>query len=363
MGILTVFLVTSCAAFSLPKQQHRRTHNYSSSTSSKPTSSTSSSTTLRAQKEICILGGGFGGLNAALTLASLPYPPDQKPIITLIDKKERFVFLPLLYELCVGDADLNEVAPTYQSLLKDTGIKFKQGSVDGIDAENNTVFLNDGDNDDNNDNDDHNTSEKIIYDSLIVATGADVNLEPIPGAQSLALPFYNLDDCLQLQKRLKLLDALSSANDIDRQVEVVVVGGGYSGVELAMNVKERLRLLKKGVKVTLVHRGKHVLDYATEYNKKTGSDRLQQSGVEIITETSVVQVLKGDEDDNDHEVQNDAFADLNGRARVLVEKESIQQTLNADILLWTAGAMSTNVQKGILNSKLPRDKTGRLVCD
>ena len=351
IGILNIFLLISCAAFSLPK--HEKTHPscFSSSTlASKGSSIRSSSSLEAARKEICIVGGGFGGLNAALTLSSLPFPPDQKPTITLIDKKERFVFLPLLYELCVGDADINEVAPTYRSMLKGTDIKFKQATVDGIDAESNTVFLDGG----------GGGQQKISYDSLIVATGADVNLEPIPGAQSLALPFYTISDCLELRKRLKLLDSL--ADDIDRQLEVVVVGGSYSGVELALNVKERLDLLKKGVKVTVIHRGKEVLNYAAEYNQKTGLDRLQKSGVEIRTDTSVVQVMDRDGDGDDVHEQSD-IADLNGRARVLVEKDSVQQTLNADILLWTAGAMRTNVQKGILNSKLPRDASGRLVTD
>ena len=73
---------------------------------------------------IVILGGGFGGLNTALTLDSFPWPEissngndgssnekkTKKPKIILVDNKERFVFLPLLYELCVDDA---EVSTTY----------------------------------------------------------------------------------------------------------------------------------------------------------------------------------------------------------------------------------------------------------
>ena len=59
---------------------------------------------------IVILGGGFGGLNTALTLDSLPWQdPSKKPKIILVDNKERFVFLPLLYELCVGDAEVSFV--------------------------------------------------------------------------------------------------------------------------------------------------------------------------------------------------------------------------------------------------------------
>ncbi|KAL7458622.1 hypothetical protein ACHAWC_010219 [Mediolabrus comicus] len=74
------------------------------------------------QPHIVILGGGFGGINSALTLPTLPWSDSAiKPKITLIDKSERFVFLPLLYELCVDDASIDEVAPTFKSLLSGVG--------------------------------------------------------------------------------------------------------------------------------------------------------------------------------------------------------------------------------------------------
>lgn len=74
--------------------------------------------------DIVILGGGFGGLNTALTLDALPWAQYQKggnenrdqqrPKIKLIDNKERFIFLPLLYELCVGDAEVRSLMHSYQ---------------------------------------------------------------------------------------------------------------------------------------------------------------------------------------------------------------------------------------------------------
>ena len=273
----------------------------------------------------------------------------------------------------MGDADLNEVAPTYKSLLKDTGIQFRQADVKGIDKDAQTVYVDcsdiitvtvtsssDGDM----------KEKKIHYDSLIVATGSEVNLEKIPGASELALPFYSIENVLELRKRLTLLDSLQLNNDIESQkpLEVVVVGGGYSGVEIALNMVERLKHLN--VKVTLVHRGKEVLEVATEHNRKTGLDRLIKSGVEIMTESSVVEVLPSDTD-TDITGHVHGLEELSGRARVVLEIKSsststsapTEQTLNADILLWTAGAMRQNIPVGILNSELPRDASGRLVTD
>lgn len=325
-------------------------------------------------QNICILGGGFGGLNAALTLSSLPFPPlEEKPTITLIDCKDRFVFLPLLYELCVGDADVNEVAPTYRSLLQNTNIEFRQGTVQGIDIEKNVVHLLRS-----NDQDDScvasSASVKVSYDSLIVATGSHVNLDFIPGATGRAIPFYTIQDCYELRKILTLLDSIP-AKEFQRKLNVVIVGGGYSGVELALNLMERLKPIGRGVKVTMVHRGNDVLENASEYNQKTAKERLQSMGVNIMTRTSVMEVIDPDDGSDCDDVPNNRLLlqqqdrdnmwkeDWKSRSRVVVlEKDSKQQEiLDADILLWTAGAMSSNVQKGILNSKLPRDSSGRIV--
>lgn len=322
--------ISVTSAFTTTFQDYRRT--------------SSSSILYESKHEICVLGGGFGGLNTALTLSSLPFPEEKKPTITLVDNKERFVFLPLLYELCVGDASLDEVAPTFESLLDGTGIKFEQASVAGIDADQQNVYLE--------------NKEKLKYDSLVVATGASVNLEFIQGAEKYALPFYTLDDCLELKKRLTFLDALIATSTSKEELNVVIVGGGYSGVELALNMKERLGSYEN-LNVTIVHRGNEILEYATDFNRNTGVRRLEDNGVKTLTGVSVVEVLE-----LEGESQND-FSELKGRCKIVVENGSSkeQDILNADLLLWTAGSMSTNVQKGILNSKLPRDASGRLVTD
>lgn len=61
--------------------------------------------------KICILGGGFGGLYTALRLTQLPWENSHKPEITLIDKSDRFLFSPLLYELMTGEMQTWEIAP------------------------------------------------------------------------------------------------------------------------------------------------------------------------------------------------------------------------------------------------------------
>jgi NADH:ubiquinone reductase (non-electrogenic) len=328
------------------------------------------------QPHIVILGGGFGGINTALTLPTLPWSDKcMQPKITLIDKSERFVFLPLLYELCVEDASIDEVAPTFKSLLKDgrlpslpglsnlsgmigasaTGkgtddISFVQAKVEGIDVNNQQVVVStssDG------------KIETIDYDALVIATGAEISLDGIPGASECALPFYTVEQCLELKRRLVLLDSYldeKAKNGDDAAVNLVVVGGGYSGVELALNLVDRLDNNECNVQVTLVHRGEQVLQYATEYNRNTGIDRLKSAGVNVMTSTSIVEVVASD----------GAYPDSN-RCVVKLQSSSSNDdesttSLDTSLLLWTAGATPTSSQnEGIRNSILSRDVMGRIL--
>jgi len=296
---------------------------------------------------ICIVGGGFGGLNTALALNDLPWPSDMKPTITLLDKKERFVFLPLLYELCVDDASPEEVAPTFKSLLEGTDIEFVQCGVDGVDTTTNTLYTSSATS--------IGASMKMPYDALVVATGADLNLASVPGAKDHAIPFYTIEQCYELRKRFNVLESTLERRSDGKPLKVVIVGGGYSGVEMSLNTLERLGGGNK-VEVTLVHRGDEILQYATDFNRKTGQESLKKAGIHIMTRTNVVEIAAATKND-DGQTENDqkclvkVNSSMNGDATIL----------EADLLIWTAGATSTNTGQGVLNSILPRDESGRLV--
>ena len=66
---------------------------------------------------ICIVGGGFGGLYTALRLNQFPWNSHQAPEITLVDRNDRFLFVPLLYELITNELQAWEIAPSFEKLL------------------------------------------------------------------------------------------------------------------------------------------------------------------------------------------------------------------------------------------------------
>ena len=90
-----------------------------------------------ATNKVAVVGGGFGGLYTALKIAKMSEEAEEgdSTEVTLIDPKDKFVFLPLLYELTVDTASVQEVAPKYRDLLDKTSVKFVQGSVESVDTE------------------------------------------------------------------------------------------------------------------------------------------------------------------------------------------------------------------------------------
>ena len=289
--------------------------------------------------KVCIVGGGFGGLYCALALSSLTENMTPRPQIVLLDKRERFVFLPLLYELCVGDATLDEVAPTYESILDGTGVDFVQAECLGIDVSQRSICV--------EDSADAVTTvaEGLSYDALVLATGTEATFSHVPGASSYAMPFYTIEDCFELRRRLNLLDCETESS---APIEIVVVGAGYSGVELALNIGERLGGGKRDVSVHLVHRGEDILQAASEFNRDTSKKQLEAKGVNILTGTSVLKVTGAP-----------AVTEGDDRCSVTIQsKDGVARQLNADLLLWTAGSKPAD---GVMNSSLPKDKAGRVV--
>ncbi|MGH7998696.1 MAG: NAD(P)/FAD-dependent oxidoreductase, partial [Brasilonema sp.] len=219
-------------------------------------------------KQICILGGGFGGLYTAIRLSQFPWENSYKPEIVLIDKSDRFLFSPLLYELVTGEMQTWEIAPPFEELLAETGVRFYQACVTGIDIEARQVQL------DNHPN--------LSYDKLVIALGGKTPLESVSGAKDYAIPFRTLNDAYRLQERLRILEQ-SNAD----KIRVAVVGGGYSGVELICKLADRLE--NRG-RLRLIERTDTILGTSPEFNREVAKKALQERRVWVDLETEIESV-------------------------------------------------------------------------
>lgn len=338
--------------------------------------SSSSSTSTRPQ--VVIAGGGFGGLYSALRLSELARTgsrPDS-PLafdITLVDRSDRFLFLPLLYELAVGDAKQEEVAPTFRSLLASTGIQFVQGEVEGVDVLSKTITLKARGEETEADPVKALVEKTLSYDKVVLALGSEPALKASKfapkGALEHTMPFYRLEDAAELQRRLAQIDA-QTRDGIKSLFRVVIVGGGYSGVELAANLAARLGRDKGAV--TLLDRGYSVLNTSPDHVRAAANKRLEEEGVEVLLGVDVMdvtaeKVVVRDRAQASLQAAVDAGAEgvvvaaaAEGGGATKKEEEDI--ILAADLVVWTAGASVTSLVTKIEGLE-KEERTGKIVTD
>lgn len=213
---------------------------------------------------VCILGGGFGGLYTALALDRRCRNRRQPCQITLVEPRTHFIFTPLLYELITDELKPWEVTPTYASLLEGTTIQHVQDWAMDIDPTHRRVSLRYG--------------SELAYDYLVVALGSRLRVFEIPGAAAHTFPFCHLEDVWRLEKRLAELETQPE------MIQVTVMGGGPSGVEVACKLADRLG--HRG-RVTLLERRSMILRSHPPALQTAALKALQARRITVMTEITV----------------------------------------------------------------------------
>ncbi len=269
-------------------------------------------------QNVVIVGGGFGGLYTALALAERK---DHPPVL-LIEPNDRFLFLPLLYELLSGELRSWEIAPRYDSLLAGRGLAWLQDRVDHIDAERHEI---------------HTAAGRILsYGRLVIATGAESNTFAIPGADRHSMGFRSLADVGRLQ------DLVAELKRQRRPLQrIAVVGAGPTGVELACKLAD---MADGSAVIELIEQGPQLLSQARAFNREQATLALQRRDVRLRTRTQV-------------EAVEDRSVTL--RCHPEGDRAPHSETLTVRAVLWTAG----------LGFHPPRmqpapacDSRGRLLC-
>ncbi len=167
---------------------------------------------------VVILGGGFGGLYATLSLRHTDAD------VTLIDRRNFHLFQPLLYQVATGALSPGEIASPLRFVLnRQKNVRVLLGEAIDIDVERRSVILKD--------------DWREPYDTLIVATGATHHYFGHPEWEALAPGLKTVEDATEIRSRVLLAfeRAEKDENPEDRLANLtfVVVGGGPTGVELA----------------------------------------------------------------------------------------------------------------------------------
>ncbi|WP_426514157.1 NAD(P)/FAD-dependent oxidoreductase [Dactylosporangium sp. McL0621] len=175
-----------------------------------------------ARPRIVVVGAGFAGYHAARTL--LRRAGDAAEVV-VVNPTDYFLYLPLLPEVAGGALDPRDVSVPLQDTLP--GVRLVLGQADGIDPHARTIHYTGPEGD----------GGTLGYHRLILATGSVTKLLPIPGVADHAHGFRGIPEALYLRdhliRQIELADAAEDQAERRARMTFVVVGAGYTGVEVA----------------------------------------------------------------------------------------------------------------------------------
>jgi NADH:ubiquinone reductase (H+-translocating) len=283
----------------------------------------------RARPRLVVVGGGFGGLWATRALAG----SDMN--IVLVDKQNHHLFQPLLYQVATAGLSSGDIAaPLRHILRKQANVEVRLGEVIGINAEQKSIQLKDG--------------QQLSFDYLLLASGASHAYFGNNHWERFAPGLKTLDDALNIRRRLLLAferaEAAASLEEREACLHFAVVGGGPTGVELAGTLAEIARHTLKNefrhidpasAKVRLIEAGPRILAAFPESLSSSATRQLEKLGVEVKCGVPV----------------KDIGADyyLLGETKV-----------PARTVLWAAGVAASSLGKQLA---VPLDRAGRVIVE
>jgi NADH dehydrogenase len=276
---------------------------------------------------VVIVGGGFGGLNAAKDLRRAPVR------ITVLDRTNHHLFQPLLYQVAMAGLSPAEIAAPIRGVLAhQENATVQLAEVVGVDLANKQVLLADG---------------KVGYDFLVLAAGARTSYFGHPEWEDAAPGLKALEDATEIRRRvLTAFETAERSDDEEARRELltfVVIGAGPTGVELAGALGELARTVlasdfrairPREARIILLEGGTRVLPTMPPDLSQRALEQLEEMGVEVHLEAKVTTI-----DARGVELQGD------GR-------------IDARTILWAAGVAPTPLAKSL---GVPLDRQGRII--
>ena len=237
----------------------------------------------RKRPRVVIVGGGFAGLEAVRGLREAPVE------VLMIDRTNYHTFQPLLYQVATAGLEPGEIAHTVRGIFQThPRFRFRMGTVTTVDADTKRLRLSSG--------------EAIGYDYLIIAAGAEPEFFGVEGAKQHAFTLKTLGDATRLRSHLlrqfERAAERRSAPSAGR-LNVVIVGGGPTGVEMAGALVELIdnvlaadfpEVDTSRAQVSLVEMAPHLLGGYDASLRDYTLDTLRERGVEVVLDDAVERV-------------------------------------------------------------------------
>jgi NADH:ubiquinone reductase (H+-translocating) len=288
---------------------------------------------MASSPHIVILGGGFGGLDAARALAGAPVR------VTLIDRHNYHLFQPLLYQVATASLSPADIASPIRWILRhQKNVSVLLAAAERIDVAGRRVQIDPG--------------GGVPYDYLIVATGSAHAYFGHSEWAARAPGLKTLDDALEIRRQVLLAyEAAERERDPEiqrRLLTFVIVGGGPTGVELAGALAEIARqslrrdfrnIRPESARIVLLEGAKHILGTFPERLRDAAKRSLERLGVEVRTGSIVTAV------------------DADGVTWQSAEPTPHVERLNAQTVLWAAGVAASPIAGSL---GVPLDRAGRV---
>lgn len=279
------------------------------------------------KKKIIIAGAGFGGITAALALAGEIKRHEKDHEIILVNRHRHQLYTPALYEIAAIPEETAQDTLLKSSILipisdivGGKSIRFICDEVTGLKPESQKLILK--------------SAGELEYEFLILALGSETNYFGIPGLKEASFPLKTYDDAR------KLRGAIENSVKETGGAEIVVGGGGASGVELVAEFVNfictlREKVLKKNgvcnAEFILLEAASEILGGFEPQIINKAKNRLAQLGVEVRTNSAISSVMPG----------------------VITLKDGT--AVSYDVLIWTGGVKGPGVLKNFGLSLSPKD--------
>jgi NADH dehydrogenase len=284
---------------------------------------------MSTRPQIVIVGGGFGGLDAAKRLRKA----DADVII--IDRHNHHVFQPLLYQVATAALSPGDIAsPIRWILRRQANVRVLLATVTSVDTPSKTITLDDG--------------TTMRFDFLILATGATHSYFGNNDWAKFAPGLKTLDDALAMRRRMLLaFEEAEREQDPARRrhlLTFVLVGGGPTGVELAGALAEIARhtlreefdrIDPESARIVLIEAGPTIMPAFPESLRNSARRALRKLGVEVW--------------------ENARVTNINAESVVVAGDE-----LPAHTIVWAAGVAGSPLGRSL---NVPLDRVGRVIVE
>lgn len=231
---------------------------------------------------VVIVGGGFAGVSTARELERLAHRGEVQ--LTLVNRENYLLFTPMLPEVASGSIETRHIAQPLRALLAHEG-QFELGSALSIDTARREVLI------------EHPIArdvKAIAYDELVLALGACASSMGVPGVDKFALPFKTLADAETVRSRvvgaLEVAAKTSNLLERDRLLRFAIVGGNFTGVELAGEICAFLESIVEyyphldagAIEIVVVEQGERLLAHLPAKFGKYAAAALRRRGVNLL---------------------------------------------------------------------------------